>query len=169
MNFSNLHTTLWSCTTNYKDTAAGPPLTIDSYYSDIVGQEVIGQCQSEVKAVAAFCIHWWSRGLCWLILNFIADGSIRVEWGEPVQFNSTPSWGSNHGQHSRWGGGCGNINIIIKVRGVKLSETPLGGQRVHTVIRISIFLGIHLEDSASLAHTHTHTFPQFLNLSFASN
>ena len=134
---------------------------------------MIGQCQSEVKAAATFCISYWvTRDHCWFILNFIADGSIRVEWGEPVQFNSTPSWCSNHGQHSRWGGGCGNINSMMKVHGVKLSETPLGEQRVHTVIRISPFLEIHLEDSASLAHTHTHThtfLPQFLNLSFAFN
>ena len=30
INFSNLRTSLWSCTTNYKDTAAGPPFTVDS-------------------------------------------------------------------------------------------------------------------------------------------
>ena len=148
INFSNLHTSLWSCTTNYKDTAAGLPLTIDSYYLDIVGQEVIGQCQREVRAAAVSCIHWVSRWHCLFILNLIVDGSIRVEWGEPVQFNSTPSWGSNHGQYSRWGGGCGNINIMMKVHGVKLSETPLGGQRVHTNIHISSCPEIHLEDSA---------------------
>ena len=129
----------------------------DSYYSDIVGQELIWQCQSEVRAATASCIHWVSRGHCWFILNLVVDGSIRVEWGEPVQFNSTPRWCSNHGQHSRWGGDCGNINIMMKIHGVKLSETPLGGQRVHIVIRISSFLEIHLEDSASLAHTHTCT------------
>ena len=119
INFSNLHTSLWSCTTNYKDTAAGPPLTVDSCYSDIVGQEVIGQCQTEVKAADTSCSYWVTRNLCWFILNLIADGSIRVEWREPVQFNGSPSWGSNHGQHSRWGGGCGNINIMMKVRGVQ--------------------------------------------------
>ena len=170
INFSNLCTSLWSCTTNYKDTAAGPPMTVDSYYSDIVGHEVIGQCQSEVKVADTSRIHWVTKDHCWFILNVIADGSIRVEWGEPVQFNSTPRWCSNHGQHSRWGGGCGNINIMMKVHGVKLSETPLGRQRVHSVICISPFLEIHLEDTASLAHTHTHTHtPPILNLSFASN
>ena len=84
INFSNLRTSLWSCTINYKDTAAGLPLTVDSYYSDIVGQEVIGQCQSEVKAADTFCSCWVTRNLCWFIRNLIADGSIRVEWGEPV-------------------------------------------------------------------------------------
>ena len=148
INFSNLHTSLWSCT-NYKDIAAGSPLSVDSYYSDIVGQEVIGQCQSEVTAATASCIHWVSRSHCWFILNLVVDGSIRVEWGEPDQFNSTPRWCSNHGQHSRWGGDCEKINIMMKVHGVKLSER----ERVH----ISSFLEIHLEDSASLAHTHTHT------------
>ena len=123
ISFSNLRT----CTTNYKDTAAGSPLSVDSYYSDIVGQEVIGQCQSEVKA-AASCIHWVSRGHCWFIHNIIVDVSLRVVWREPVQFNSTPSWGSNHGQHARWGGDCGNISIMMKVHGVKPSETPLGGR-----------------------------------------
>ena len=127
-NLSNLGTSLWSCTINYKDTATGPPLIVDSYYSDIVGQDVIGQCQSEVKAAATFCCRLVTRDHCWFILNIIADGSIRVEWGEPVQFNSPPSWGSSHGQHSRWGGGCGNINIMMKFHGVKLSETPLGGR-----------------------------------------
>ena len=120
-NFSNLRTSLWSCTINYKDTAAVPPLIVDSYYSDIVGQDVIGQCQIEVKAAAASCCRLVTRDHCWFILNIIADGSIRVEWGEPVQLNSTPSWGSSHGQHSRWGGGCGNINTMMKVHGVKLS------------------------------------------------
>ena len=148
VNVSNLRTSLWTCTINYKDTAAVPPLIVDSYYCDIVGQDVIGQCQSEVKAAATFCRCWATRDHCWLIHNRIADGSIRVAWGEPVQFNSPPSWGSNHGQHSRWGGGCGNINIMMKVHGVKLSETPLGEQRVHIVIRISPILETHLEDSA---------------------
>ena len=36
------------------------------------------------------------------------DGSIRVEWGEPVQFNDTPIWFSSHGQHAWWGGSCRN-------------------------------------------------------------
>ena len=116
INVSNLRTSLWSCTTNYKDIAAGPPLTVDSYYSDIVGQEVIGQCQSEVKAADTFYSCWVTRDHCWFILNVIADGSIRVEWGEPVQFNSTPSWGSNHGQHSRWGEGCGTHYTSISTR-----------------------------------------------------
>ena len=38
-----IRTSLWSCTINYKDTAACSPITIDSYYSDIVGQGTIGQ------------------------------------------------------------------------------------------------------------------------------
>ena len=81
------------------------PLSVDSCYCNIVGQELIGQCQSEVRAAAVSCIHWVSRCHCWLIINLIVDGSIRVEWGEPVQFNGTPSWFSNHGQHAGWGGG----------------------------------------------------------------
>ncbi len=44
-------------------------------------------------AAAVSCIHWGSRHPCWFILNLIADGSIRVEWREPVQFNSTPMQG----------------------------------------------------------------------------
>ena len=87
------------------------PLTIDSCYSDIVGEELIGQCQSEVRAAAVSFIHWVSRCHCWFILNLIVNGSIRVEWGEPVQFNSTPSWCSCHGQHAWWGGGCGNSSV----------------------------------------------------------
>ena len=82
-------------------------LSVDSCYCDIVGQELIGQCQIEVRAAAVSCIYWVSRCHCWFILNFIVDGAIRVKWGEPVQFNSTPSWRSSHGQHAWWGGGCG--------------------------------------------------------------
>ena len=75
----------------------------------------MGQCQSEVRAAAVSCIHWVSSCHCWFILNLIVDGSIRVEWGQPVQFNSTPSWCSSHGQHAWWGGGCGNSSAGAKV------------------------------------------------------
>ena len=93
-----IHTTLSADPrTNWKNIALCSPLTVDSCYSDIVGQELIGQCQGEVRAAAASCIHWVSRCHCWFILNLIVDGSIRVEWGEPVQFNGTPIWFSNHG------------------------------------------------------------------------
>ena len=96
--------------THCKSIALCLPLSVDSCYSDIVGQELIGQCQSEVRASAASCIHWVSRCHCWLILNLIVNGSIRVEWGEPVQFNGTRSWFSNHGQHAWWGGSCGDTS-----------------------------------------------------------
>ena len=82
------------------------PLSVDSCYCDIVGQELIGQCQSEVRVAAVSCIHWVSRCHCWFILNLIVDGSIRVEWGEPVQFNSTGCCISNYGQHAWWGWSC---------------------------------------------------------------
>ena len=104
--YTSLSVSSW---THYcKDVTCCLLLSVDSCYSDIVGQELIGQCQSEVRAVAASCIHWVSRCHCWFILNLIVDGSIRVEWGEPVQFNTTPSWCSSHSQHAWWGGGCGN-------------------------------------------------------------
>ena len=102
-----------SWTPNCKDTTFCFSLSVDSCYSDIVGQELIGQCQSEVRAAAAFSIHWVSRYHCWFILNLIVDCSIRVEWGEPVQFDSTPIWFSNHGQHAWWGGDCGNSSAKI--------------------------------------------------------
>ena len=92
-----------------KDVTSCMPLSVDSCYCHIVGQELIGQCQSEVRAAAgASYSHWVSRCHCWFILNLIVDGSIRVEWGEPVQFNSTPSWCSKHGQLAWWGGDCGS-------------------------------------------------------------
>ena len=72
----------------------------------IVGQEVPGQSESEVRAAAASGIHWISRCPCWFILNLVVDGSIRVEWGEPVQLNGAPSWFSSRGQHARRGWGC---------------------------------------------------------------
>ena len=84
VNVSNLRTSLCSGTISYKDIADGSPLTVDRYYSDIVGQEVIGQCQSEVKAAVTFCSRWVTRDHCWLIHNRIADVSIRAAWGEPV-------------------------------------------------------------------------------------
>ena len=86
-----------------KNTAMCLPLRVDCCYSDIVGQEIIGQCQSEVRAAAASCIHWVSRCHCWFILNLIVYGSIRVEWGEPVQLNATAYCGSNNGWHA-WRG-----------------------------------------------------------------
>ena len=101
--------------THWKVTTSCLPLSVDSCYSDSVGQELIGQCQSEVRAAAASCIHWVSRCHCWFILNLIVDGPIRVEWGEPVQFNSTPSQFSNHGQYAWWGGGCGNSSAGAKI------------------------------------------------------
>ena len=64
-----------------KNTALCLPLSVDSCYSDIVRHELIGQCQSEVRAAAASCINRVSRCHCWLILNLIVDGSIGVEWG----------------------------------------------------------------------------------------
>ena len=94
--------------TQCKVTALPLPLTVDSCYSDIVGKELIGQCQSEVRAAAASCIHCVSRCHCWFIFNLIVDGSIRVEWGEPVQLNCTSIWFFNHGQHAWWGGGYEN-------------------------------------------------------------
>ena len=94
--------------THCNNTTVCLPLSVDSCYSDIVGQERIGQCQSEVRAAAASCIHWVSRCHCWFILNLIVDGSIRVEWGEPVQFNGTSIWFTNHDQRAWWGGGCRN-------------------------------------------------------------
>ena len=92
---------------NWKVVTSCLPFTVDSDYTDIVSQELIRKYQSEVRAAAVSCIHWVSRSHCWFILNLIVDGSIRVEWGQPVQFNSIPSWYSNHGQHAWWGGGCG--------------------------------------------------------------
>ena len=88
---------------------------VDSCYSDIVGLEFTGQCQSEVRAAAAngYCIHWASRFHCWFVLNLIVDGSIRVEWGKPVQFNSTPTWFPSCGQHAWCGGRWGTINTYI--------------------------------------------------------
>ena len=62
------------------------PSSVDSCYSDIVRHELIGQCQSEVRTAAASCVNRVSRCHCWLILNLIVDGSIRVEWGS--QFSS---------------------------------------------------------------------------------
>ena len=80
-----IHTTLMiHPRTHCNNTALRSPLSVDSCYSDIVGQELIGQCQSEVRAAAASCIHWVSRCHCWFIFNLIVNGSIRVEWGEPV-------------------------------------------------------------------------------------
>ena len=93
--------------THWKNTALCLPFSVDSCYCDIVGQELIWQCQSEVRAAAASCIHWVSRCHCWFILNLIVDGPIRVEWGEPVQFNSTPICFPSHSQHAWCGGGCG--------------------------------------------------------------
>ena len=101
-----MHLSLFLKAGVYKVTAFCLPLTVDSGHSVTVHQELIWQCQSEVRAAAVSCIHWVSRWHCWFILNLIEDGSIRVEWGEPVQFNSTPSY-SNNGQHERWGRGCG--------------------------------------------------------------
>ena len=87
------------------------PLSVASYNTDIVHHELIGQCQSEVRAAAASSIYSVSSCQCLFILNLIVDGSIRVEWGEPVQFNDNPSRTSSHGyigQHAWWGGGCGD-------------------------------------------------------------
>ena len=102
-----IYTSFCSWTRNFKIITVCSPLTVDSYYFDSVGLELIGQCQRVVRAAAASCIHWVSRCHCWFILNLIANGSIRVEWGEPIQFNSTPNWYSNHGQHARRGGRWG--------------------------------------------------------------
>ena len=93
--------------THWKYITSCLSLRVDSCYCDIVGQELIWQCQSEVRAAAASCIHWVSRCHCWFILNLIVDGSIRVEWGQPVQFNGTRCHISNYGEHAWWGGGCG--------------------------------------------------------------
>ena len=39
--------------------------TVYSKYCDNVHPVLIGQCQSEVRAVAGSCIHWVSRGPYW--------------------------------------------------------------------------------------------------------
>ena len=79
---------------------------IDSCHSDCIRQDTIWQCQSVERGTAS-CSHCVTGWHCWFILNLIADGSIRVEWGEPVQFNSTPSWFTKHGQHTRCRRDCG--------------------------------------------------------------
>ena len=59
------------------------------------------------------------------------DGSIGVEWGEPVQFNGTPIWFSNHGQHAWWGGGwkvrvnMSNCQLISVVWIIMMTEHKL--------------------------------------------
>ena len=104
--YAVIHTCVNPRKYNYKQSIAFcPSLSVDCCHSDIVGQEVTGQSQSEVRAAAVSGIHWVSRCPCWFILNLVVDGSIRVEWGEPVQFNDTPSWFSGPGQHPRWEGG----------------------------------------------------------------
>ena len=104
--YAVIHTCLNPRKYNYKQSITYcPSLSVDCCHSDIVGQEVTGQSQSEVRAAAVSGIHRVSRCPCWFILNLVVDGSIRVEWGEPVQFNGTPSWFSGRGQHPRWEGG----------------------------------------------------------------
>ena len=101
-----MHLSLFMKVELYKVTAFCLPLTVDSGHSDIVHQELIWQCQSEVRGAAVSCSHWVSRWHCWFILNVIVDGSTMVEWGEPVQFNSTPSC-ANDGQNVRLERTCG--------------------------------------------------------------
>ena len=67
------------------------PFTVYSHYCDNVHLVLIGQCQSEVRAAAGSCIHWVSRRPYLYVLNLIVNDSIRVDWGEPVQLNSTSS------------------------------------------------------------------------------
>ena len=101
-----IHTFLAIPPAHWKNITFCPASSVDSHYADIVGHKLFQRCQSEVRNAAASCIHWVSTCRCWFILNLIVDGSIRVEWGKPVQFNSTGCSTSNYGQHARWGGGC---------------------------------------------------------------
>ena len=65
------------------------------------------------------------------------DGSIRVEWGEPVQFNGTSIWFSSHGQHAWWGGGC-------KSRMIWIVTIACGGGWGLMGWVLNIFLQIHI-------------------------
>ena len=51
----------------YKVTAFCLPLTVDSGHSDIVHQELIWQCQSEVRGAAVSCSHYMGLQMALLV------------------------------------------------------------------------------------------------------